>query len=84
MTSLGKEIVDSWVHGRGQHQVVQDYHVSYSGIEDVVAVQVHRDASTIFYSWEHGLSYDVVEGLPSVVQPDHSLLRWHHIGPTAL
>ena len=81
MTSLGKEIFDSWVHGCGRHQVVQDYHVSHSGIEDVVAVQVHRDASTIFYSWEHGLSDDVVEGLPSLVQPDDSL---RHICPTAL
>jgi hypothetical protein len=33
MTSLGKEIVDSRVLGRNRHQVVQDYHVSYSGIE---------------------------------------------------
>ena len=73
MTSLGKEIVDSRVLGRGRHQVVQDYHVSYSGIEEVVAVQVHRDASTKFYSWEHGFSDDVVKGLPSLVQPDDSL-----------
>ena len=33
VTSLGKEIVDSRVLGRNRHQVVQDYHVSYSGIE---------------------------------------------------
>ena len=44
MTSLGKQIVDSRVLGRGRHQVVLDYHVSYSGIEEVVSVQVHRDA----------------------------------------
>ena len=52
MTSLGKEIFDSPVIGRGRHQVVQDYHASYSGIEEVVAVQVHRDATTKLYSWE--------------------------------
>ena len=84
MTSLGKEIVDSRVLGRGRHQIVQDYHVSYSGTEEVVAVQVHQDASTKFYSWEYGLSDDVVEGLPSLVQPDDSLRRWHHLGPTVL
>ena len=49
MTSLGKEIFDSRILGRGRHQVVQDYPVSYSGIEEVVAVQVHRDALTKFY-----------------------------------
>jgi hypothetical protein len=64
--------------------VVQDYPVSYSGIEEVVAVQVHRDASTKFYSWEHGLSDDVVEGLSSLVQPDDSLRRWRHLGPIVL
>jgi hypothetical protein len=84
MTSLGKEIVDSRVLGRDRHQVVQEYHVSYSGIEEVVAFQVHRDASTTFYSWEHGLSDDVVEGLPSLVQPADSLRRWRHLGPTVL
>ena len=84
MTSLGKEIVDSRVLCRGRHQVVQDYHVSYSGTEEVVAVQVHQDASTKFYSWEYGLSDDVVEGLPSLVQPDDSLRWWHHLGPTVL
>ena len=83
MTSLGM-IVDSRVLGRGRHQVVQDYHVSYSGIEEIVAVQVHRDASTKFYSWEHGLSDDVVEELPTLVQPDDSLRRWRHLGPTVL
>ena len=61
MTSLGKEIFESRVLGRGRHQVVQHYNVSYSGIEEVVAVQVIWDASTKFYSW------DVVEGLPSLV-----------------
>jgi hypothetical protein len=75
MTSLGKEIVDSRLIGRDRHQVVRDYHVSYSGIEEVVAVQVHRDDSTKFYSWEHGLSDDVIEGLPSLAQPDDSLRR---------
>jgi hypothetical protein len=60
MTSLGKEIVDSRVLGRGRHQVIQDYHVLYSGIEEVVAVQIHRDASTKFYSWKHAHSDDVV------------------------
>jgi hypothetical protein len=83
MTSLGKEIVDSRVLGRGRHQVVQDYHVSYSGIEEFVDVQIHRDASTKFYSSEHGLSDDVVEGSPSLVQPDDSLRRWRHLGSTA-
>ena len=61
MTSLGKEIFESRVLGRGRHQIIQDYHALYSGIEEVVALQVHRDASTKFYSW------DVVEGLPSLV-----------------
>ena len=75
---------DFRVLGRGRHQVVQDYPVSYSGIEEVVAVQVHRDASTKFYSWKHGLSDDVVEGLPSLVQPDDSLRRWRHFGPIVL
>ena len=84
MTSLGKEIVVSRVLGRGRHQIVQDYHVSYSGIEEVVAVEVHRDASTKFYSWEHGLSDDVVEGLASIVQPNDYLRWWHHLGPTDL
>jgi hypothetical protein len=84
MTSLGKEIVDSRVLGRGRHQVVQDYHVSYSGIQEIFAVQVHRDASTKFYSWEHGLSDDFVEVLPSPVQTDDSLRRWHHLGSTVL
>ena len=84
MTSLGKEIVDSRVLGRGRHQVVQHYHVSYSAIEEVVAVQVIWDASTKFYSWEHDLSDDVVQGLPSLVQPDDSLRRWRHLGPTVL
>ena len=49
MTSLGKEIVDSRVLGRGRHQVIQDYHVSYSGIEVVITVQVGRDASDEFH-----------------------------------
>ena len=40
ITSLGKEIVDSRLLGRGRHQVVQDYHVSYSGIEEVDCVYV--------------------------------------------
>ena len=75
---------DFRVLGRHRHQVVQDYYVSYSRIEEVVAVQVHRDASTKFYSWEHGLSDDVVEGLPSLVQPDDSLRQWRHLGPTVL
>ena len=48
MTSLGKEIVDSQLLGRDRHQVVRHYHVLYSGIEEVVAVQVQRDASTKF------------------------------------
>ena len=61
MTSLGKEIFESRVLGRGRHQIVQDYHALYSGIEEVVVLQVHRDSSTKFYSW------DVVEGLPSLV-----------------
>jgi hypothetical protein len=61
MTSLGKEIFESRVLGRGRHQIVQDYHGLYSGIEEVVALQVHRHSSTKFHSW------DVVEGLPSLV-----------------
>jgi hypothetical protein len=82
MTSLRKEIVDSRVLDRGRHQVIKDYHVSHSGIEEVVAVQIHRDASMKFYSWEHALSDDVVEGLTSLVQPDDPL-RWRrHLGPT--
>jgi hypothetical protein len=84
MTSLSKEIFDSRILGRGRHQVIQDYHVSYSGIEEIVAVQVHRVASTEFYSWEHGLSDDVVEGLPSLLQPDDSLWQWRHLDPTVL
>ena len=38
MTSLGKEIVDSRVLGRGRHQVVQDYHVAYSGMKEVASL----------------------------------------------
>jgi hypothetical protein len=52
--------------------------VSHSGIEEVVAVQVHRDGSTKLYSWEHGFSDHVVKGLPSLVQPDDSLRQWCH------
>ena len=83
MTSLGM-IVDSRVLGRGRHQVVQDYHVSYSGIEVVIAVQVHRDASDEFHPRNHRPTYLIVEGLSSLVQPDDSLRRWHHLDPTVL
>jgi hypothetical protein len=31
MTSLGKEIFESRVLGRGRHQIIQDYHALYSG-----------------------------------------------------
>jgi hypothetical protein len=82
MTSLGKEIFDSRILGRGRHQIVQDYPVSYSGIEEVVAAQVHRDALKKFYLWEHGLLDDVVDGLPSLVQPNDSLRCWRHLGPS--
>ena len=84
MTSLGKEIVDSRVLGRGRHQVVQDYHVSYSGIEVVIAVQVGRDASDEFHPRNHRPTYLIIEGLPSLVQPDDFLRRWHHLGATVL
>jgi hypothetical protein len=52
MTSLGKEIVDSRVLGRDRHQVVQDYHVSYSKIEVVITVQVHRRAHDFLQKFE--------------------------------
>ena len=84
MTSLGKEIVDSRVLGRDRHQVVQDYHVSYSGIEVVITVQVHRYACKEFHPRNHRPTYLIVEGLPSLVQPDDSLRRWRHLGPTVL
>ena len=84
MTSLGKETVDSRVLGRDRHQVVQDYHVSYSVIEVVIAVQVHRDASDEFHLRNHRPTYLIVEGLPSLVQPDDSLRRCRHLGATVL
>ena len=79
-----KQIVDSRVLGRGRHQVVQDDHVSYSGIEVVIAVQVVQDASDKFHRRNHRPTYLIVEGLPSLVQPDDSLQRWTHLGPTVL
>ena len=79
-----KQIVDSRVLDRGRHQVVQDYHVSNSGIEVVITVQVGRDASDEFHPRNHRPTYIIVEGLPSLVQSDDSLRRWRHLGPTTL
>ena len=81
--SFRKQVADSRVLGRGRHQVVHDYHVSYSGIEVVIAVQVGRDASDEFHPRNHRPTYLIIEGLPSLVQPDDFLRRWHHLGATS-
>ena len=65
--SFRKQVVDSRVLGRGRHQVIQDNHVSYSGIEVVIAVQVVRDVSDEFHPRNHRPTYLIVEGLPSLV-----------------
>ena len=80
--SFRKQFVDSRVLGCIRHQIVQDYHVSYSGIELVIAVQVGRDASDEFHPRDHRPAYLIVEGLPSFVHPDDSLWRWRHLAPT--
>jgi hypothetical protein len=46
--------------------VIQDNHVSYSGIEVVIAVQVVRDVSDEFHPRNHRPTYFIVEGLPSL------------------
>lgn len=82
MTSLVKEIVDSLVVGRGQHQVVQDYHASYLGIEIVIDVQVQRATFDEFYPRNHHPTYLIVEGLSSLVQPDDYPRWWRHLDAT--
>jgi hypothetical protein len=82
--SFRKQVVDSRVLGRSRLQVVQDYHVSYSGIEVVIAVLVGRDVSDEFHPRNHRPTYLIVEGLPSLVQPTDSLRRWRHLSPTVL
>ena len=83
ITSLGKEIIDSRVLGRGRHQVVQDSRVVF-GDRSRDRVQIGRDASDEFHPRNHRPTYLIIERLPSLVQPDDSLRRWHHHGATVL